>query len=766
MRKPTAWILAAGLGLASVTASGADSFYVANTGEDTGTCGSLSSPCQTLQWAIDLASAGDTVRALPGIYFECPSISGKAITIVSDQYDVSGDRSAATIDATGVCDESSGQYNPVVFLGNGSTLRGFTVRNGGGVGVVGVGSVTITKNVITGNLGIPFSVAGGGGIYAYSSVFYSGTDPLTIDDNEITDNQADAGGGVFLDVVGRSDRPVRPVIVRGNSILNNRTLLSISRGSGVFLRTQGIDPGSRTSVTITRNFIEGNSNTAAPTPYNEVSYGGGIWAAAYAYGIQSVQITNNQIRGNSASIGGGIALYTSTDAGQITLDVSGNNSVENNAALGVNGSLGYGGGIFSLSTGYGFENVDIKNNTIRSNTALSEGGGLATWVIPAPEGMQTVTVEKNTISHNTAYIGGGMEAFLFTLDLTGLATGKLIVKDNTISSNQTAVIDGAAGGGMFVQSQAIRSVTPLVSLVVEGNRILDNEAVAAAGGAWLSAYADSSETLPGDPNPRPESPAKAVFDFRNNLVRGNQALAPDASFASAVGGGTVVSLTAIGATAEGDVNLNTFWENFADLGGGGIEIGAETHRNTSGSTDGDAILTVRNSIVSENDGWGFGGTVPAGTGNRALLFSHNDIFTNSAGDFEAGILGTGTQQVGNISSDPLLDGVGVPGTCSPTVDAGVLDPNDPDFVGLEPEPNGNLVNLGHTGGTTQAITTFPDVNGDGILDGIDILRIATSFGSASSDTSRYLPAADRDQNNRVDGDDLSFVASAFGGICP
>ena len=84
---------------------------------------------------------------------------------------------------------------------------------------------------------------------------------------------------------------------------------------------------------------------------------------------------------------------------------------------------------------------------------------------------------------------------------------------------------------------------------------------------------------------------------------------------------------------------------------------------------------------------------------------------------------------------------------------------------LEPLPNGGRVNLGHLGNTASATRTFPDVNGDGTIDGLDVVRVAIAFAAMSPDP-RYLAAADRDFNLIVDGDDLAYVTAFFAQSCP
>ena len=174
---------------------------------------------------------------------------------------------------------------------------------------------------------------------------------------------------------------------------------------------------------------------------------------------------------------------------------------------------------------------------------------------------------------------------------------------------------------------------------------------------------------------------------------------------------------------------------------------------------GSVALELSNSILEGNDGYAVGGPILPG-GTISVSIDYNDAFDNETGDYESQ-LGASTGTDGNIDDDPALDLFYVPPLCSPTVDRGdpAMEPS------REPPPNGGRVNLGHLGNTIDATRTFPDVNGDGVVDGIDILGIAVSFNSATGDP-RFFPAADRDLNGLIDGLDLAYVSAFYAQICP
>lgn len=54
-----------------------------------------------------------------------------------------------------------------------------------------------------------------------------------------------------------------------------------------------------------------------------------------------------------------------------------------------------------------------------------------------------------------------------------------------------------------------------------------------------------------------------------------------------------------------------------------------------------------------------------------------------------------------------------------------------------------------------------DLNRDGRVDGVDLVRLALAFGSRRGER-RYDPAADLDDDGRIDGSDLAILAANFG----
>ena len=127
---------------------------VATTGTDTGSC--TKSPCATIEYAINQANAGDTVKVAAGTYHQTVQIT-KPLSLIG-----SGS-SKTTLDGSGL--DPGGSFYGVVYVGTTGgavTIKGFTITNpfpfaytGGEPEVIALidqtasDSVTITKNVIS-----------------------------------------------------------------------------------------------------------------------------------------------------------------------------------------------------------------------------------------------------------------------------------------------------------------------------------------------------------------------------------------------------------------------------------------------------------------------------------------------------------------------------------------------------------------------------------------------------------------------------------------
>ena len=686
---------------ATDTDTAATIFYVATDGVDSLTCGPSVTPCKTVQTAIDNTSSGDSVVVRTGTYNECiviipgPGVGG--VLVISSDFLAAGTNTTTILDGATVCDAANALPRPVAKVFDKSSLLGFTIKNGGASGVYGLGAVTISGNVISGNT----TTATGGGIN------------LTTGSN-LSDSQSTAQLNL-------------------NTIQDN---ISGSHGGGIFVDASG-QGGIASQVAITGNKV--STNTAGGTT---AAWGGGIAVVTEtgsATDASSVVITSNTLDGN----------------------------VANGAASGT--ALAYGGGIFVATgganglNGLGTETVTVGSsaggNIVRNNVSDGMGGGVTAQAQPAPGAKHSIEVVANTVSANIGGLGGGgLHLFAHALDrVTGAPQLSLTASANAITGNHAlgdlSDPSAAGGGGIFAELRSERTAASNVTFEISGNSIQSNVATTHGGGASLFASADDDPQSDGA-----VAATGAVISFHNNLVAKNAAR--DASAGGPSGGGLHALARARGALASAQLAMSflTISTNSTELGTGGVEWQDAVLSDSLGGS-GTASFALTNSIVTDNEGYGVGYAAPLDP-STTVTYSYDDVFGNISGNFEAPLTDpTGTN--GNVSIDAELDELFLPRICGPMVDLG-----DPAIAAtLEPMPNGGRVNLGHLGNSTSATRTFPDVNGDGTVDGLDVIAIAVSFSSVTGDPRFYTPA-DRDLNGIIDGQDLAYVSAFYAQTCP
>lgn len=280
-----------------------------------------------------------------------------------------------------------------------SRLDGFTIQNGGfytggtpqpwptgveglGGGIYGqISSPYIGNNVVKNNsLGDPFVpyIGKGAGIALYLS--YAVISGNTIRDNEIL--HWGQGGGIYTS----NSMPD----IDGNTIDHNHA----DWGSAIFSTgASGLPASERSSPSIRHNLIE-NNGMYVLTPL----YAGSAWGAITVYDCPDFVIEGNVIKGNTASVGGGINVQA-TFGGNIV-----NNIVTDNSAVDASGQGGMGGGIYCEVAQYPNDNIYVVNNTITDNDASNvifgeRGGGMAITLLS-----DKLVIADNIVTFNSSGI--------------------------------------------------------------------------------------------------------------------------------------------------------------------------------------------------------------------------------------------------------------------------------------------------------------------------------------------------------------------------
>ena len=308
-------------------------------------------------------------------------------------------------------------------------------------------------------------------------------------------------------------------------------------------------------------------------------------------------------------------------------------------------------------------NATINNNLISSNHASSgEGGGLAG---------SNGTISYNIITNNIAKLRGG-----------GLAGCQGDIINNKISNNKVGLpssTQSAIGGGIY-------NCNNIRNNIISGNRAISNQ-TALGGGIFQG------------------------NNIENNVISGNRAISMN-GIDNGIGGGlftcsSIINNTIIGNMAVGPTSL-----------GGGI---------------GQSNTVIENNIIAFNTAHE-GGAIDGPASNAYNLFWDNGmIFSNGAfgkiGDINQNPLFASLGQWNDngtpldFSDDLWTDGdyhiQSTVGRWNPdsqvfvsdAFDSAAIDAGDPaDPINQELNPNGDRINMGAYGGTTEA-SLSPGGNG-------------------------------------------------------
>ncbi|MCK4694463.1 MAG: right-handed parallel beta-helix repeat-containing protein, partial [Candidatus Cloacimonetes bacterium] len=308
---------------------------------------------------------------------------------------------------------------------------------------------------------------------------------------------------------------------------------------------------------------------------------------------------------NSTIIDGSYPI--NPDSGSVVVFASGEDSLSVISGFTIQNGSGtqcsgrFGGGVYCYHT-----SPLITHNIIMGNTAFKGGAIYTENLGNAP----ALNISDNEIKWNSATaFGGGIY-----IDL-----GSAIIADNLISGNCAC-----CGGGIASQFGWENSI------VITGNKILNNQTVEGNGGGFWMDYGGT------------------IIEFKYNLVCNN------------IGGGIVV----LDYDFSSDIYLinNTICNNTCE----GVHLAVGSF---------EAI----NNIISYNnigfDAWAF----------NQYQINYNDVWNNPNGDYvncEPGIA--------NISSDPLFVD-GVPFNYHLTQDSPCIDTGDPSSP---LDPDGTIADMG------------------------------------------------------------------------
>jgi parallel beta-helix repeat protein len=305
---------------------------VATTGSDTSGCGGAT-PCQTVQYAVDQAQAGEEVRVASGLYtgvqgrpapseYLNPPASGviTQVVYISKTVTIRGGYTTAftdppdpetnptTLDAQGegrvlfiTGDPSAGSGQAIS-----PTIEGLHITNGDATGLGSVGGPDI-----------------GGGLYVINAT-------VTISNNRMSSNTAQYGGGLFLH---DSD-----VTLSRNTVTDNT---ASERGGGLYLWSS--------DATLSGNAVMSNTSDYS---------GGGLFLQF----SDNAALSGNAVISNTAQVGGGLYLW-------------GSDATLTNNVVADNQTTSSGGGLYIRASSPHLLHTTIARNSGTSGVSVSSWSG-------------------------------------------------------------------------------------------------------------------------------------------------------------------------------------------------------------------------------------------------------------------------------------------------------------------------------------------------------------------------------------------------------
>ncbi len=288
----------------SVVAAAASTRWVSPSGADTGDC--TASPCLTINYAVDQATAGDLISVAAGTYHEGVSVT-KRLRLVGH---------GATIDAAGQTDPPNG----VMISGHaaaGGALRGFTIKNAGleGIFVLKTSRITIEDNTLVDNDAYgPFHPL----CVTQPDDCGEALHLQSVTESIVTGNlvQGNVGGILLTD----EDGPTSGNVISRNRVLDNTLDCGITLASHWFDLSGAAAPGV---AGVYENLVVHN-----------VSNGNGAAGIGIFAGPPGAAAWGNVVVGNTARNNGfaGVMIHSHTPSQNANGNVIVNNALSGNGA--------------------------------------------------------------------------------------------------------------------------------------------------------------------------------------------------------------------------------------------------------------------------------------------------------------------------------------------------------------------------------------------------------------------------------------------------
>ncbi len=242
-------------------------WYVAITGSDSNDCQSSSTPCATINRAIEKAAPGDMIRVMTGVYTVS---TGSEVVLINKSITLSGgwNGAFAVQDGQSIIDAQAARRGIMIGSGKSVSIDHFVIQNGydyymSGGGLYNQGILTLTQSVVTGSV--------------LHSMGIENLGKMTIDQSAIVRNSGYGIANNSLNDLGHVTLVIKNSVISentGNGIIGGgvandfgvitMTNVTVSRNSstGSVIRSGGIDNNSG-AVSIDNSTIAQNVSSAA-----------------------------------------------------------------------------------------------------------------------------------------------------------------------------------------------------------------------------------------------------------------------------------------------------------------------------------------------------------------------------------------------------------------------------------------------------------------------------------------------------------------------
>lgn len=368
--------------------------------------------CGEIQAAVTAASAGDTIKVLPGTYEESVTVD-KKLTIQGSQGDTSeAQKHPANPIKNATIVEITGGQDGFHLAANDIVIRGFTIQDSDmsepqSVGVEidrATSGDTIDQNIIQNTTF---------GMYVNTN----GVHKTTVQNNLIRNNNnpgASSGNGIYSDQ-GASNVAIQKNYFTGNL---NTAMLFVDTGaasetkSNLTIKDNTLDHDGSMAFT-NGTGIHVVNNTSNSSIRSGVFFGGGV--------------TNSEVSNNKLTTGGTTGVYLVTNAFGNAPDANSNIQIANNKISGfVDAGIRVTGGA---------NHVTVKNNDVKQNGTA--GGGLGGITL------EDAGTSMNQVLNN--HVESNVEAGILLNGSSG----------NTVSNND---VKKNGGGGISLQGDSANKV--------------------------------------------------------------------------------------------------------------------------------------------------------------------------------------------------------------------------------------------------------------------------------------------------------------------